>query len=640
MSIFRRIFLHNVLAAVFFSLLLCFCVGQYLAESLNSQQQSHLQTIEALNASTDFNQPKELIKTLKSQFTYQQLKMVSGDGTVLHQYAPQDPIDTFSQQWMSWFNQTPTEAHLAAANGQYDIYFTLAFNQAFENADGFIWLSIALIFALSLLLSFIALFNIKKSIVKTAEQFKAQLNNDDALPVAQFNSESIPKECLPLIEPLNQIKQHSQQQIEQWKSSAESLQVEAKIDELTGIANRNCFLDFLKQELTDASADKFGLLAITRATELQTINQSRGYHEGDEYITAISQALTRVSNSYKGAQLYRINGSDFAIIVPHVALKEADNLAKSLTGRLTELQKIFETNAIAYTGIVGYESNDDLSELLALADTGINLAQTKTANACHVQNDKSVLNNVSSKYGSQNWRQIIEDVLLNQRVILFAQPIQPTNKSSKVYSEILARFSNKDGQVMPTHSFIAMAERMDKIIAIDRLIIECTINLIKQKNLVNQSFAINLTAKSAHDEQFVIWLERRLLRDPSIAAKLVFELTEFGLQQNAAASKRFVTMLHRSGARITVERFGIGFTSFKFFRELKPDFIKLDGSYSRNIDEDKNNQYFVRILIDLAHRIGVTVLAESVETEVEKHTLEKIFIDGTQGYFIGKPTEL
>lgn len=640
MSILRRIFLHNILSGIIFSLILCFLIGQHLSSTLNSQQQSHSQTIKALSSSAEFSQPKELIKTLKNQFSYQHLKIVSDDGTVLHQYAPQDPTSSFSQQWMLWFNQSPNETHLTAANGQYDILFTLAFTQEFKQTDRFILVAIALIFILLLFISVITLLNIKKSISKTANLLKAQLNSEQALPLAQFNTESIPKECLPLIEPLNQIHQNSQQQIEQWKASAESLQVEAKVDELTGLANRNCFLDYLKQALTDLSADQFGVLAIVRATELQSINQSRGYHEGDEYINAIAQALTRVSNSYKGAVLYRINGADFALIIPHITLKEADNLAQNLTGRLTELQKIFETNSIAYTGIVGYESNDDLSELLALADTGINLAQTKTANACHIQNDKSVLNNVSSKYGSQNWRDIIEDVLVNQRVILFSQPIQPTNKSTKVYSEILARFSNKDGQVMPTHSFIAMAERMDKIIAIDRLIIECTIKLIKQKNLVNQSFAINLTAKSAHDEQFVIWLERRLLRETGVAAKLIFELTEFGLQQNSAASKRFVSMLHRSGARITVERFGVGFTSFKFFRELKPDFIKLDGSYSRNIDEDKNNQYFVRILIDLAHRIGVSVLAESVETEVEKHTLEKIFIDGTQGYFIGKPTEL
>ena len=99
-------------------------------------------------------------------------------------------------------------------------------------------------------------------------------------------------------------------------------------------------------------------------------------------------------------------------------------------------------------------------------------------------------------------------------------------------------------------------------------------------------------------------------------------------------------MVHRVGARVTVERFGVGLTSFKFFRDLKPDFIKMDSTYTRDIDEDKNNQYFLRTMVDLAHRLSITVLAESVESQEEKFTLEKLFIDGCQGFYIGKPKSL
>ena len=99
-------------------------------------------------------------------------------------------------------------------------------------------------------------------------------------------------------------------------------------------------------------------------------------------------------------------------------------------------------------------------------------------------------------------------------------------------------------------------------------------------------------------------------------------------------------MIHRAGSRVTVEKFGVGITSFKFFQELKPDFIKLDGSYTRDIEEEKNNQYFIRMIVDLAHRIGVNVLAECVETQEEKHVLEKLFVEGCQGYYIGKPGPL
>ncbi|MDP4945241.1 MAG: EAL domain-containing protein, partial [Alishewanella sp.] len=211
---------------------------------------------------------------------------------------------------------------------------------------------------------------------------------------------------------------------------------------------------------------------------------------------------------------------------------------------------------------------------------------------------------------------------------------------AKAYSEILVRFKTHEEQTLPTASFLAMAEKLDKIIAIDRLIVETSLTTIKTKSMHDQYFGINLSPRSVHDDQFVIWLERRLLKDANIAAKLVFEVSEFGLQQNLKTSKRFIDMLHRAGSRITVEKFGVGITSFKFFRDLKPDYVKMDGSYTRHINEDKNNQYFMRLMIDLAHRIGVGVFAESVETQEEKHMLESLFIDGNQGYYIGKPSPM
>ena len=131
-----------------------------------------------------------------------------------------------------------------------------------------------------------------------------------------------------------------------------------------------------------------------------------------------------------------------------------------------------------------------------------------------------------------------------------------------------------------------------------------------------------------------------MLKDNNIATKLIFEVSEFGLQQNIKASKRFIDMVHRVGARVTVERFGVGLTSFKFFRDLKPDFIKMDASYTRGLEDDKNNQYFMRLMVDLAHRIGVNVFAEGVESQEEKHIIETLCLDGVQGYYIEKPKDI
>ena len=193
-------------------------------------------------------------------------------------------------------------------------------------------------------------------------------------------------------------------------------------------------------------------------------------------------------------------------------------------------------------------------------------------------------------------------------------------------------------QLLPTALFLDMAQKLDKLIELEQLIIEQALTLVA--NTPGQIFGLNLSAHAVQDEGFISYLERRLLKETELTSRLVFEISEWGLQQNLKLSKRLIDMLHQCGARVTVEKFGAGITSFKFFRDLKPDFVKMDGSYTRQIEEDKNNQYFVRLMVDLAHRIGVAVFAENVETAAEKQMLESLLIDGIQGYYLSKPTPL
>ncbi|MER2492014.1 EAL domain-containing protein [Catenovulum sediminis] len=639
MSIFRRVLVQNTVLFVIISLIsayiICFAFSQYA-----KQQQSHhlaqLQQLLELDKST----PKQVVKNLKSSFSYQDLRVERLSGEVEHQYQ-QDKFPFYlSRLLMQTFGLQTHMQTYANQLANLRITYILSQDDIYQIMDNLLYALVTLFFLFIFINTFTIRYQIKRILNKSIQIICRTLTRTQANEPENIAAHTLPKEFSSLALQLNEMRSTMTQQLKEWQTSAENYRHEATRDVVTGLPNRISFVSSLEEQINDEQTKNFGILAITRASELQYLNQNRGYEAGDQYICDLSQAIQRVGNHYHNALLFRLNGSDFALIIPNVTIKEAENFAKNLFGRFTELQKALETNSIGYTGIVAYEAGDSMGELLALADTGISLAQTKVANGWHIQNDKSILNNVSAKYGNQNWKQVIDDVLESRAVKLFYQPIQPTNKSSKVYSEILARFTNSEGDILPTASFVAMAEKMDKIIELDKLIIDATIQTIQQKNLNTQYFGINITAKSAHDEQFCVWLERRLLRDSFIASKLIFEASEFGLQQNMPASQRFIQMLHRTGARVTVERFGIGFTSFKFFRDIKPDFVKVDGSYSRGIDEDKNNQYFLRVVVDLAHRLGVTVIAESVETQEEKFALEQIFIDGTQGYFIGKPSEL
>ncbi|MEI6895252.1 MAG: EAL domain-containing protein [Colwellia sp.] len=476
--------------------------------------------------------------------------------------------------------------------------------------------------------------SIIRLINKEIHEELSQVNNDD---FTKNKAPFVQSMEIPILqEGINEIRSLMAEQLK----NASNFEEEAHIDALTGIENRNQFVQFYENEILQESPVKFGVLLITRCSELQTINKVHGYHSGDDYIIKVAEIIKSVLVTRPTGKVFRLNSSDFAVILPNEQLKTAEDYASELNIKFDDYQRINELDSVAFTGLVYFDKSKPLGELLALADTGVSVAQTKKANSWYSQTNIDILTDNSANFGSQNWRQEIESVLEGSRIKLLLQPIQPSGRNSRVYSEVLARFLNTNNDMLPTTTFIAMAEKLDKIIDVDRLIIDTVIKEITNKNMLESSFGINLSSRSINDDHFMIWLERKLLREAAAAPRLVFEISELGLQQNIKTAKRLVEILHRVGSRVTVERFGVGLTSFKFFRDLTPDYIKMDSSYTRDIDDDKNNQYFLRLMVDLAHRLGISVLAESVESQEEKHTLEKLFIDGFQGYYIGKPAEL
>lgn len=607
---------------------------------LHSEQQYHKELIQQFSYSNLIDEPKLLSKQLKASIDFEYLTIKDREGHVLYSYnkAPEDmPLLTDILQQAELLTTPKT---LASSEGSLLVDFHSSYDDILEPALTALLVAIftpVVIVFISFILFKISMGQIFRQVAKDCASVLDNVMNDKATDTPP----KLPKQFAPLEASITKLNSFFKNKLSEFEASATELKTEAYKDSLTDLPNRTRFVEEFEQEIGHPDKhNQFGVLLLLRATELQHINQSKGYQAGDKYVKGISTILVNIVGTYSNAKLYRLNGSDFGMILPNITAKEADTMAQNIHSRLNEYMRISELSAVGSMGIVTYGHGKPLGELLASADTAISLAQTKHVNAWHVHKDSNIGQTSSTTFGNQNWRTVIDDVVTNDHVTILFQPIKAANRGTKAYSEVLSRFKSNDGQVLPTASFLAMAEKLNRVVEIDQLIVEKVLDLIKTKSISDQFFGINITPASVHNDQFMIWLERRLLKEAGVATKLVFEVSEFGLQQNINSSRRFINMIHRAGARVTVEKFGVGITSFKFFQELKPDFIKLDGSYTRNIEEEKNNQYFIRMIVDLSHRIGVNVLAECVETQEEKHVLEKLFVDGCQGYYLGKPGPL
>ena len=445
-------------------------------------------------------------------------------------------------------------------------------------------------------------------------------------------SSKLTDELNPIGISLEECRLQLKAQIDKLNQENEKLHKAAYQDTVTGFGSRQRFTQKL-ETISNPDIPQLGLMAMVKATELAQINQKQGRTAGDDYLSRVANCIRKACSKYSDAECFRVSSADFAIFIPDVMLKDAPKFLDQLKIYLDEYLQMTKAESVAHIGLVPYHQGTDAVNLLTIADTAVSIAQTLGPNSYHIQEKL----NGDEQFGDDRWKMAINDLVTRQALKFYQQPIQPCRTDVEVYRELLARFYNSEGKFLPTTTVIAMAERHGMSSELDKLVVISALRMLKENPTISGNFGINISAFSAHQDMFVAWLKDILGKQKYIASRLVFEINESGMQSNLGASYKFVREIHSVGSRVSIERFGMSFTSFKFFSEVRPDYIKLDGSYTSNIDEDSNNKFFVRMMVDVARRIGIRVIATSVERQEEKLTLEKLLVDGLQGYYIAQP---
>lgn len=497
-------------------------------------------------------------------------------------------------------------------------------------------IAIAALF-LILMLCFIL---IRKKIRQQLTKNIAQLNRLLETMLSSPTSVTLP--C-PLAPEFNRLQttlislQHNVvEELEAMRAEQPLLKQDAYHDWLTDLPNKRIFIKSLQQRLGGNSQVANGIVTLIKASTLNHINKTQGYQAGDDYIKRLGEIVKHTAHSYPQAEAFRLSGSDFALIIDRVSEQSASGIAENLCAQFTSFMRETSLESIAHIGMVPFKVGDEVSSLLAYCDNAQSIAQTKGVNAWYLERPADT----NQPMHKQNWQELLELTLQGNQLVLYGQYIKPIRGELKSYIELQSRFKNQEGDFVPTHSLISQAEVLDYSLDIDKMVVNAAINIAKSRDGFKETYGVNLSNRSALDAQFVIWLERLLLKEQSVARRLVFEISEHGLHADINACRRFSDAIHRAGARYTIEHFGSSMLSFKYFREMSPDYVKLDGAHTREIETDTKLQYFIRLLVDVTHRMGVKVIAEAVETQQQKQILEMLNIDGIQGYLVDHPTPI
>ncbi|MDH0732142.1 EAL domain-containing protein [Pseudomonas sichuanensis] len=423
-----------------------------------------------------------------------------------------------------------------------------------------------------------------------------------------------------------------------------NLSWQATHDALTGLANRREFEYRLEQALNTLArqAGRHSLMFLD-LDQFKLVNDTCGHAAGDELLRHICAVLQ--SGLREGDTLARLGGDEFGVLLENCPPEQAERIAEQLRQVVQSLHFVWKGRPFVTTVSIGLvhiaQAPSTLEASLRAADMACYMAKEKGRNRVQVYHaDDSEL---SMRFGEMAWIQRLHVALEENRFCLYAQEIAPLQgQEGPGHIEILLRLHDESGRTILPNSFIPAAERYGLMTALDRWVVRSVFQVIRQcldegREGPLALCAINLSGASIGDDNFLEYLQR-LFGEFDIPPRLIcFEITETSAIANLGSAIRFINELKGLGCKFSLDDFCAGMSSFAYLKHLPVDFLKIDGSFVKDMLDDPINRAMVEVINHIGHVMGKRTIAEFVETPLIEQALQEIGVDYAQGYLIERP---
>ncbi len=410
-------------------------------------------------------------------------------------------------------------------------------------------------------------------------------------------------------------------------------------DPLTGLINRRRFQERLEEQLAyNRRYNVSGALLFLDLDQFKYINDIYSHHTGDEYLRQVANHLC--ASLRETDIIGRLGGDEFGIILPNIVGGQADMLSNALLKTLYRKEFIHEGRRTPFSASIGIvlfpKHGDTASELLAKADSAMYTAKDQGRNTFYTFQEGSGVAQMQKK---MHWEERIRHALKENCFQLYFQPIVDIHSGTISHYESLLRMIGEDGKVIPPGAFIGIAERFGLIREIDRWVV---VNAIRTQGESIQAgkpvdLTINLSGRHFGSPKILELIQETTRRYKANPSSIVFEVTETAAVENFTEACDFIQALREMRYRFALDDFGAGFSSFDYLKHIPVDYVKIDGSFVRNLNNDPVDQIFVKAIADMANGLGVKTIAEFVENYPIVKTLRELGVSMGQGYFFAKP---
>jgi diguanylate cyclase (GGDEF)-like protein len=417
-------------------------------------------------------------------------------------------------------------------------------------------------------------------------------------------------------------------------------------DSLTGLLSWGFFKARVESWTQAAPASAMVSMLYGDIDRLHLINDLAGFSDGDRVIARCGGAIRR---ALVGADSFacRLSGDRFTVFLPHMNLAQARQLAESVCREVsnasgTLAQKTPDHPVSMSWGAVSTSASElHLDHRIAEAEIACKTAKDRGRGRVEVYQDTD--QSMIRRHDEIGLIGSVRDALRNRRIVVFAQPITPLiNRSLPITYELLVRIIDTKGNLVEAADFMSAATRYQILPEIDRAVCERAFEQLGRG--ANQGaplrVSINLSGPTLSDPEFLEWLLSSMGKHGIDGASLVFEITEAAAAANLTQVQQFIRRMTSHGVRFALDDFGTGVSSLAYLKNLEISTIKLDGSYVRDVLTNTRSQALVRAIVQLADAMGITTVAEYVESNGVRDRLAALGIQFGQGFALGRPGPL
>lgn len=420
------------------------------------------------------------------------------------------------------------------------------------------------------------------------------------------------------------------------------LSYHASHDVLTGLVNRREFENRLERALKSAKARETSYaLCCLDIDQFKIVNDSCGHSAGDALLGQVG-ALLKSKVRWRDT-LARLGGDEFGILLESCSLDDAMRTAETLCDAVRNFKFTWEERTFRLGASVGVvpitAENGDVASVLSAADSACQAAKEAGRNRVHSFEENDI--DLMRRRREMQWAARINTALEEGRFELFRQTILPLqNNETGAHYELLLRMRDEQGKIVAPDNFIAAAERYGITPNIDRWVIENALRWLVSEADEREKLAmcsINLSGQSLGDDKFLPFVIDQFHRSGLDATKICFEITETAAIASFSQANRFIQALKELGCKFALDDFGTGLSSFGYLKHFPVDFLKIDGSFVKEILHDPIDREMVRSINEIGHLTGKRTIAEFAENEEIINMLRSIGVDYAQGYGISMP---